>query len=87
MLRIGGIEVIVSTENKNILDQQFKIFGIDPARCAAVGLKCMHGFRAAFEPVAAQIVSADAGGLTTYDYTRLPFANLRRPIWPLDGAL
>ncbi len=85
VLRIGGIDVIVSTENKNILDQQqFKIYGIDPARCASVGLKCMHGFRAAFEPVAAQVVSCDAGGLTTYDYSRLPFARLRRPIWPLD---
>lgn len=85
VLRIGGIDVIVTTENKNILDQQqFKIYGIDPARCAAIGLKCMHGFRAAFEPVAAQVVSCDAGGLTTYDYARLPFRNLRRPIWPLD---
>lgn len=86
VLRIGGIDVIVSTENKNILDQQqFKIYGIDPAGCAAVGLKCMHGFRAAFEPVAAQVVSCDAGGLTTYDYSRLPFVKLRRPVWPLDA--
>lgn len=85
LLRIGAIDIIVSTENKNILDQQqFKIFGIDPARRAVVALKCMHGFRAAFAPVAAQIVSCDAGGLTTYDYSRLPFQNLRRPIWPLD---
>ena len=85
LLRIGAIDIIVSTENKNILDQQqFKIFGIDPASRSVVALKCMHGFRAAFEPVAAQVVSCDAGGLTTYDYSRLPFRNLRRPIWPLD---
>lgn len=85
VLRIAGIDIIVSTENKNILDQQqFKIFGIDPASRSVVALKCMHGFRAAFAPVAAQIVSCDAGGLTTYDYSRLPFQNLRRPIWPLD---
>jgi microcystin degradation protein MlrC len=87
VLRIGGIDVIVATENKNILDQQqFKIYGLDPARQAAIGLKCMHGFRAAFEPVAAQVLSCDAGGLTTYDYTRLPFRNIRRPIWPLDDV-
>ncbi len=85
LLRIGGIDVIVSSENKNILDQQqFKKYGIDPARRSAVGLKCMHGFRAAFEPVAARVVSCDAGGLTTYTYARLPFRNIRRPIWPLD---
>jgi len=87
VLRIAGIDVIVATENKNILDQQqFKIYGLDPARQAAVGLKCMHGFRAAFEPVAAKVVSCDAGGLTTYDYTRLPFRAIRRPIWPLDAV-
>ncbi len=85
VLRIGSVDVIVSTENKNILDQQqFKIYGLDPTRQAAIGLKCMHGFRAAFEPVAAKVVSCDAGGLTTYDYSRLPFRNIRRPIWPLD---
>ncbi|MCC6716856.1 MAG: M81 family metallopeptidase [Acetobacteraceae bacterium] len=87
ILRIGGVDVIVSTENKNILDQQqFKIFGIEPSRCASIGLKCMHGFRAAFEPVAARVISCDAGGLTTYDYRRLPFRHLRRPIWPLDNV-
>ncbi len=85
VLRIGGVDVIVASINKNILDQQqFKIYGLDPLGRAAVALKCMHGFRAAFEPVAAQVVSCDAGGLTTYDYSRLPFRNLRRPIWPLD---
>lgn len=85
LVRAGGIAVILSTENKNILDQaQFRIYGVEPPRLAALGLKCMHGFRAAFEPVAARVLSCDAGGLTTYDYARLGFRALRRPIWPLD---
>lgn len=87
LVRAGGIAVILSTENKNILDQaQFRIYGVEPAQLAALGLKCMHGFRAAFEPVAARVLSCDAGGLTTYDYGRLGFQALRRPIWPLDEA-
>ncbi|HEV7266468.1 MAG TPA: M81 family metallopeptidase [Falsiroseomonas sp.] len=85
LVRVGGVDVIVSTENKNILDlQQFRIFGLEPARLAAIGLKCMHGFRAAFEPIAARVLACDAGGLTTYQYERLGFTNLRRPVWPLD---
>ncbi len=86
LVRLGGVAVILSTENKNILDQsQFRIYGVEPARLSALGLKCMHGFRAAFEPVASRVLSCDAGGLTTYDYARLGFRSLRRPIWPLDA--
>jgi microcystin degradation protein MlrC len=85
LLRANGIDVIVSTVNKNILDrQQFIIFGLDLPRLSAIGLKCMHGFRAAFEPIASRVLACDAGGLTTYDYARLGFRNVRRPIWPLD---
>jgi len=87
LVRVGGIDVIVATENKNILDlQQFRIFGLDPARLTAIGLKCMHGFRAAFEPIAARVLSCDAGGLTTYDYGRLGYTRVRRPVWPLDAV-
>ncbi|MFT8243572.1 M81 family metallopeptidase [Roseomonas sp. BN140053] len=87
LVRFGGVDVIVATENRNILDlRQFRIFGIDPARCRTIGLKCMHGFRAAFEPIAGRVLSCDAGGLTTYDYARLPFTRLRRPIWPLENV-
>lgn len=85
LVRAGGVDVILATVNKNILDQaQFRIYGLEPARLSAIGLKCMHGFRAAFEPVAGRVLSCDAGGLTTYDYPRLGFRNVRRPVWPLD---
>ena len=87
LVRFGGIDVIVATENRNILDlQQFRLFGIEPAHCSTIGLKCMHGFRAAFEAAAGRVLSCDGGGLTTYNYARLPFKALRRPIWPLDNV-
>ncbi|NKE46279.1 M81 family metallopeptidase [Roseomonas frigidaquae] len=87
LVRVGGVDVILSTENKNILDlQQFRIFGLEPARLSAIGLKCMHGFRAAFEPIAARVLACDAGGLTTYQYERLGFTRVRRPVWPLDAV-
>jgi len=87
LIRIGGVDIILATENKNILDQeQFRIFGIEPASLSTLGLKCMHGFRAAFEPLAGRTIACDAGGLTTYQYHRLPFQALRRPIWPLDDV-
>jgi len=42
----------------------------------ATGLE-MADFIAVAEPVAVKVVSCDAGGLTTYDYSRLPFRNIR----------
>jgi microcystin degradation protein MlrC len=85
LLRIGGVDIIVASVPKNIFDhQQFTIYGLNSRTLSVVGLKCMHGFRAAFEPTAGLVLSCDCGGLTTYDYARLPFKTLRRPIWPLD---
>lgn len=86
LVRIGTVDCIVSTENRNIVDrQQFLIFGLDPHRQAVVGLKCMHGFRAGFEPGAGTVVACDAGGLVTYDYSKFDYLKLRRPIWPIDA--
>jgi len=42
----------------------------------ATGLETAD-FIAVAEPVAVKVVSCDAGGLTTYDYSRLPFRNIR----------
>ena len=85
LVRLRGIDVIVSTDNRNILDQeQFRIFGVEPRERSVIGLKCMHGFRADFEPMAGAVVACDAGGLSTYDYHKLGFGRIRRPIWPLD---
>ncbi len=85
VLRIDGIEVLVVTIAAQILDlQQFKAFGIEPERTHVVGLKSMHHFRAAFGPLAGQIVVCDSGALCTLHYERLPYRNVPRPIFPLD---
>ncbi len=81
----GGIEVLVVTVARQILDlQQFKAFGIDPKRRRVVALKSMHHFRAAFEPIAGQVIVCDSGALCTPRYHRLPYRNVPRPIFPLD---
>jgi len=30
------------------------------------------------------MVVVDSGGLVTFDLASLPYANVRRPIWPLE---
>jgi len=44
----------------------------------------MHHFRAAFEPIARQVVLVDTGALCSEIYTPELFSKARRPIYPLD---
>jgi len=83
-----GIAVLVVTYPGQMLDrQQFKAFGIDPETKRAIALKSQQHFRAAFTPIAGEIVVADGGGLSTSDLSRFPFRHVRRPIYPLDPEM
>jgi microcystin degradation protein MlrC len=85
VLRVDGIEILVVTIARQILDlQQFKAFGIDPQSKHVIALKSMQHFRAAFEPIAGQVIVCDSGALCTPRYNRLPYRNVPRPIFPLD---
>ena len=88
VLRVSGIEILVVTIARQILDlQQFKAFGIDPQSKRVVALKSMQHFRAAFEPIAGQVIVCDSGALCTPRYDRLPYRNIPRPIFPLDREM
>lgn len=85
VVRVDGIEILVVTIPRQILDlQQFKAFAIDPQSKNVVALKSMQHFRAAFEPIAGPIIVCDSGALCTPCYGRLPYRNVPRPIFPLD---
>lgn len=85
IIRVDGIDILVVSIASQMLDlQQFKAFGIDPQSKAIVALKSMQHFRAAFEPIAAEIIVCDSGALCTPDYDRLPYRNVPRPMFPLD---
>jgi microcystin degradation protein MlrC len=84
-LRVGGIDILVTTARAQMLDlQQFRAFGIDPAERRIVALKSMQHFRAAFEPIAGKVIVCDSGALCTPDLSKLPYRRVRRPIFPLD---
>jgi microcystin degradation protein MlrC len=85
VLLVDGIEILIVTIPKHMLAlQQFKSFGIEPERKHVIALKSMQHFRAAFEPIAGQIIVCDSGALCTLHYERLPYRNVPRPIFPLD---
>ena len=85
VITAGGIDILVVTEPTQMLDlQQFRAFGIDPAAKTVVGLKSMQHFRAAFEPIAGEVIVCDSGALCTTHLEMLDYRNVPRPIFPLD---
>jgi microcystin degradation protein MlrC len=85
VFRVGGIDIIVITNNGQAVDlAQFTSLGIDPTRYRTVAVKSMQHFRAAFEPIARDVVLVDTGALCSEIYTPELFTKVRRPVWPLD---
>ena len=85
ILRIGSIDVILCSFRLQAMDPAvFRSQGIDPEDKAVVALKSAHHFRAAFEPMAREILIVDAHGLASPDLGKFEYKKVRRPVWPLD---
>lgn len=86
VLRLGdGIDVVTTSTRMHTIDLQvFLSQGIDPLARNVLVVKSSQHFRAAFEPIAREVMLVDAGGLCSTDASRFTYAKLRRPIWPLD---
>ncbi len=86
VLRVGGIDIVVAGSRHQVLDPGFFTHaGIDPAQYAVVVVKSSQHFRAAFGPMARQILVIDSGdGLTSFDLRAFGHRKVRRPVYPLD---
>lgn len=81
----GGIDILVSSERNQTLDDEvFKLHGIDVGRYKIVALKSSQHFRAGFEPLAKEIITADSPGLTTLSTEVFDRTRAGRPMWPKD---
>lgn len=91
VLRHRGIEIVVASRALAITDlQQFRALGIEPTKKSVLALKSRNHHRAAFAPLAREVLLVDAGGIASMQLAKVPYRNLPRPIWPLDqdyGAL
>ncbi len=85
LIRVGGIEIALITNNGQATDTaQLTSLGCDPARKATVAVKSNHHFRAAFGPLAREVITVDGNGLGSMILKTMPYRHTRRPIWPLD---
>jgi microcystin degradation protein MlrC len=85
VFRVGSIDIILISNNGQATDLgQFTSLGIDPTRYPTVAVKSMQHFRAAFEPIAREVILVDTGALCSELYTPELYDRVPRPVWPID---
>ena len=84
-LRQSGVTVILTSRRQQVLDPAIiEAHRIDPASCHWIAAKSAVHLRAAFEPIAAEIIEVDTGGLSTEHLETFAYHHVKRPIVPLD---
>jgi microcystin degradation protein MlrC len=79
------VDVIVCERRCQALDTAiFRSQGIEPSEKRILGVKSAVHFRGSFSPIASRILEVDTPGLTSIDFSRFPYQQMARPLWPLD---
>ncbi len=86
LIDIGGAQIVVTEKPHEPWDLGvFSCVGLDPTTFTYLLLKSRMYCRPVFAPLAQALVECDSPtGVTTSDYSRFPFKNVRRPVFPLD---
>jgi microcystin degradation protein MlrC len=81
----GGIHLVVMERAVSQWDPQlYRSLGEEPSDARIVQVKSPAAFRAAYGPLADEILIIDSPGISTPKLSSLPWKRLRRPIYPLD---
>jgi microcystin degradation protein MlrC len=88
VLAIGSIRLLIMSEaTYDWADEQYRAAGLDPASAKFVGVKNMMNFRFGYRDVMRGHFVLDLPGPTPPDMRQLPFARIKRPMFPLDREL
>jgi len=85
VLDVNDVKIILISYRWQTLDpEMIRFVGIDPLDHKVLVIKSTIHYRAAFEPMAREIIEVDAPGLSSSNLARFEFKRIRRPIFPLD---
>lgn len=85
VVRHRGVTILLNTCKTPPWDLgQWRSQGIHPELFRLIGIKGAVAHRCAYDPIATQSYTVITRGPCTSDPCRLPYRNLRRPIFPLD---
>ena len=79
-----SVVVLTSHRQTPFSLQQLCSLGIDPTEMQMIVVKAAVAYRAAYEPIAGQIIEVDTPGLTAVNPLHFEYHNIRRPVFPLD---
>lgn len=84
-VRIGRVSVVItSIRDQAYSPDLFEAVGVNPAAHRWVVVKSAQHFMAGFSDMAAEIILVSGGGPLETDFRKIPYRQVRRPIWPLD---
>ena len=85
VLDVDDVKVILISYRWQTLDpEMIRFVGLDPLAERILVVKSTIHYRAAFEPIAKEMIEVDAPGLSSSNLSRFEFERIRRPIFPLD---
>jgi len=86
LLKIGGVQVIVSSLRKQLIDRNMAAtVGVDFADFKLLVLKSAVHFRADIGPLAELILDADTPGVHRPDFSCFDYKNVRQDVYPLNA--
>lgn len=80
----GNSVLLNSRPQGNTSRQQLLSVGIDPQKQPIIVAKGVHSPRAAFEPIAAEMIWLNTPGCTTADLSTLHYSHRRSPMFPFE---
>jgi len=80
----GNLLVLNSLRTPPFSLGQLTNLGIDPRQSHTIVVKAAVAYKAAYNPIAGEIIPVDTPGLTAINPARFPYRQIRRPIFPLD---
>ena len=85
VVAVGDSLVVLTSRRQTPFSlQQLLSLGIDPTAMRVIVVKAAVAYRAAYEPIAGQIIEVDTPGLTAVNPLHFEYHNVRRPLFPLD---
>lgn len=80
----GQTIVLTSKQMRSTSLAQLRCLGIEPAQYRVVVAKGVNSPRAAYRPVAKQLLVVDTDGITAMGVERFEYRNRRRPLYPFE---
>ncbi|QDU18180.1 M81 family metallopeptidase [Urbifossiella limnaea] len=80
----GSLVVLTSLRTPPFSLGQLTSLGIDPRGASAIVVKAAVAYKAAYAPIAGEVIEVDTPGLTAINPARFTYTRIRRPMYPLD---